>query len=158
MKRLIIFVLVILFIGCWGIQANETKNQEKEGGRMKLKPEGGIGGIAFYKTQKLEELKDFYINQVGATMWMDQGDCAILRYGDFLFGFCQREKPDLDGIITFFYEKKEDVDRAYAKFKDTALAPLRMNPNYPIYNFFARDPEGRTIEFQYFTGPIDWKF
>lgn len=150
--------MVILFIGFWGIQASETKDQKKGEGKMKLKPVGGISGIVFFKTQKLEELKDFYINQVGASMWMDQGDCAILRYGDFLFGFCRRDKADLDALITFFYEKKEDVDRAYAKFKDIAVSPPRMNPKYPIYNFFARDPEGRSIEFQYFTGAIDWTF
>jgi hypothetical protein len=39
----------------------------------------------------------------------------------------------------------------YAKHQETAKGPPRENPNYPIYNFFAADPEGRPIEFQVFT-------
>lgn len=117
-----------------------------------------MSGIVFFKTQKLEEMKTFYMEEVGASMWMDQGDCVILRFGNLLFGFCQREKADLDALITFFYKRKEDVDRAYEKFRDAAVSPPKMNPNYPIYNFFAVDPEGRSIEFQYFTGSIDWEF
>ena len=91
-------------------------------------------------------------------MWMDQKDCVILRFGNMLIGFCQRDKADLDALITFFYEKKSDVDKAYEKFKSIAVGAPKMNPRYPIYNFFAKDPEGRNIEFQYFTGPIDWEF
>jgi catechol-2,3-dioxygenase len=109
-------------------------------GAVTKKWEGGMSGIVFFNTQKLKQLKEFYINKIGCTMWMDQDDCVILRFGNMLIGFCQRDKADLDALITFFYEKKSDVDR------------------YPIYNFFAKDPEGRNIEFQYFTGPIDWDF
>jgi hypothetical protein len=46
----------------------------------------------------------------------------------------------------------------YEKFLDEALDAPRDNPRYPIYNFFARDPEGRLIEFQVFTGEVDWSF
>jgi hypothetical protein len=149
-------LVLIPMTGFWSTQTCEAKDMQKE--NVKAKKEGGMSGIVFFKTKKLEELKKFYIEEVGASMWMDQGDCVILRFGTFLFGFCQRDKADLDALITFFYEKKEAVDRAYEKFKETAVSPPKMNPNYPIYNFFARDPEGRTIEFQYFTGPIDWTF
>ncbi len=117
-----------------------------------------MSGIVFFKTRKLETLKEFYLQRVGAKLWMDQRDCVILRFGNMLFGFCQREKADLDTLITFFYPTKGEVDLAYREFQSTAVAPPEMNPNYPIYNFFARDPEGRMIEFQYFTCPIDWEF
>lgn len=120
--------------------------------------EGGVSGIVFFNTKQLEKLKAFYIDDIGCTMWMDQKDCIILKFGNMLIGFCQREKADMDGLITFFYEKKSEVDNAYEKFKSIAQGPPKQNPRYPIYNFFAKDPEGRSIEFQYFTGPIDWDF
>jgi hypothetical protein len=40
----------------------------------------------------------------------------------------------------------------YRAFEEEAIDPPCDNPRYPIYNFFARDPEGRVIEFQVFTG------
>ena len=40
-------------------------------------------------------------------------------------------------------------------FGAEALDVPKDNPRYPIYNFFARDPEGRLIEFQMFTGEVD---
>ncbi|MCP5108097.1 MAG: VOC family protein [bacterium] len=158
MKKRFFIILTVVLIGFGGLWADGGSEPQKGGWNMALKTTGGTDGLVFFKTQKLEALKDFYINEVGASMWMDQKSCVILRYGNFLFGFCQRDEADLDALITFFYEKKEDVDSAYKKFKDIATAPPRMNPNYPIYNFFAKDPEGRNIEFQYFTGLIDWQF
>jgi hypothetical protein len=46
----------------------------------------------------------------------------------------------------------------YDRFQDRALDHPRDNSRYPIYNFFARDPEERLIEFQVFTGEVDWSF
>ena len=115
-------------------------------------------GIVFFKTQKLAELKDFYMKQVGCELWLEQGDCMILRSGNMLFGFCQRERADLQGMITFFYDSKERVDKAYKQFHSAALAPPKMNEKYRIYHFFARDPEDRMIEFQFFCDEINWNF
>jgi len=113
-----------------------------------------MSGIIFFNTEKLDELKRFYINEIGCSLWMDQGDCVILQHDNFLLGFCQRETADTQGCITFFYKSKEAVDRKYKAFMRLAKSPPVMNPNYPIYNFFASDPEGRTVEFQYFTGAV----
>ena len=109
-----------------------------------------MSGIVFFKTRKLEEIRSFYINEVGCTMWMDQGDCIILQHDNFLIGFCQRDRVDTQGMITFYYESKEDVDRMYEIFSHTADGSPRDNEKYPIYHFFARDPENRILEFQYF--------
>lgn len=109
-----------------------------------------MSGIVFFGTQKLKELKKFYLDQVGCELWLDQRDCLIFRHGNFLLGFCQREQVEKQGIITFFYEKKEEVDRFYEKFKEVAISPPVMNKKYGIYQFFAPDPEGRKLEFQYF--------
>ena len=109
-----------------------------------------MSGIVFFKTNKLKELKKFYTEKVECKIWMDQGDCIIFQNGNFLFGFCQRDEIDNCGIITFYYETRNEVNRFYEKFKDTAIAPPAENKKYPIYHFFTYDPEDRMLEFQHF--------
>lgn len=116
-------------------------------------------GVVFFKTERLEDLTRFYTDRVGTELWMDQEDCRIFRHGQFLFGFCQRETAETCGVLTFVYRGREGVDRMYDLFRDEALEAPRDNPRYPIYNFFARDPEGRLIEFQFFSGDdVDWSY
>jgi hypothetical protein len=117
--------------------------------------EDPMTGVVFFNTQMLENLTEFYTQRIGAELWMDQTDCRIFRHGQFLFGFCQREESESCGILTFVYPDRNGVERMYEKFQDEALDAPRDNPRYPIYNFFARDPEGRMIEFQMFTGEVD---
>jgi len=109
-----------------------------------------MSGIIFFKTMHLDDIKAFYVERIGCTLWMDQGDCIILQHDNLLIGFCQREDVDKQGMITFYYETKEHVDRMYQIFSSTADGLPRDNPKYPIYHFFARDPENRILEFQYF--------
>jgi len=109
-----------------------------------------FGGIIFFQTMIQAELKQFYMKEVGCELWLDQGGCQIFKHGNMLFGFCQREKVDDKGMITFFYSSKEEVDKMYLKFKNIAAAEPKDNPLYRIYHFYAKDPEGRNIEFQYF--------
>lgn len=67
-----------------------------------------------------------------------------------LFGFCKSDRIDKDGVLTFFYPEKTRVDSMYGKLRDIAEHQPKMNPKFNIYHFYARDPEGRSIEFQYF--------
>jgi len=113
-----------------------------------------VKGIVFFKSQMMEPLKKFYTQEVGCDVWLEQGGCVILKAGNMLFGFCQRDKADLDALITFFYDSKEEVDRMYKKFKKSAEDKPKENPKYRIYHFFAKDPEGRMIEFQHFLHPL----
>jgi hypothetical protein len=117
--------------------------------------EAQMTGVVFFNTLQLDDLTKFYTQRVGAELWMDQTDCRIFRHGQFLFGFCQREESETCGILTFVYPDRDGVDRMHEQFRAEALDPPRDNPRYPIYNFFARDPEGRLIEFQMFTGEVD---
>jgi len=148
MKRqtILIFVWILVMIFMIGSEILQSKQ------------EAGMYGIVFFKTQVLAELRDFYTKQIGCELWLEQADCLVFRSGNMLFGFCQRDKSDSEGLLTFFYDRKERVDRAYEQFKASALSPPRMNEKYRIYHFFARDPEERMIEFQYFTDEIDWTF
>ena len=115
-------------------------------------------GIIFIKTTKLEEVKQFYIERVGCELWLDQGNCAILKYGNILVGFCENQKADLDALVTFFYENKEHVDEMYKGLESISASPPKENTKYRIYHFYARDPEGRSVEFQSFLHPIEWDF
>lgn len=109
-----------------------------------------LGGIVFFQTKMQAELSKFYTEKVGCKLWMDQGGCHIFQHGNMLFGLCQREVADTLGMITFFYSSRESVDEMYEKFKDLAVEKPKDNETYRIYHFYAKDPEGRNIEFQYF--------
>ncbi|MBS3825521.1 VOC family protein [Candidatus Bipolaricaulota bacterium] len=111
-----------------------------------------MSGIVFFGTNDLSRLKKFYTKRIGARIWKDQGDCIIFRKGDFCFAFCERGgKPETCGIITFIFDGREPVDKIYHRLVDIAEGePESRVPNYNIYQFFGKDPEGRTLEFQCF--------
>jgi len=113
-----------------------------------------MSGIIFFKTQTLDTLKDFYKGRIGCDLWLDQGGCVIFRHGNLLLGFCQGDRAETQGVITFFYPDRKGVDSMFSGFEDSADGPPRRNETYRIYQFFARDPEGRTLEFQSFEHPL----
>jgi hypothetical protein len=146
MTKHVLLTLGLLLCGVLGIQGE------------KFTPRGNASGIVFFSTRMLPEIKRFYQEEIGCRLWLDQGGCAIFRYGNLLIGFCQGREAEVEGMITFFFEDRDDVDSAYARFKDIATGPPRENPRYRIYQFFAKDPEGRSLEFQYFLHPLEWDF
>jgi hypothetical protein len=83
-------------------------------------------------------------------VWLKQKGCTILNHGNLLLGFCQKDVCETDGVITFFYETSDDVDRRYIELQDIASTAPEENGPYNIYQFFATDTEGRTLEFQSF--------
>lgn len=113
-----------------------------------------MSGIIFFKTRDINKIKDFYTKRVGMDVWLEQADCVILKHGNLLLGFCQREELDNQGIITFFYENTDQVYNMYKKFRLEALAEPIVNEKYNIYHFFIKDPEGRLVEFQTFLNPV----
>ncbi|MBD3168312.1 MAG: nitroreductase [candidate division Zixibacteria bacterium] len=109
-----------------------------------------MNGVIFFQTKKYEEIREFYVSGIGCELWLEQAECFILKSGNQLIGFCDRDSADTNGVITFFFDTKDEVDDMYRKFKSTATSEPADNAKYHIYNFFAKDPEGRNIEFQYF--------
>ena len=108
-----------------------------------------MDGIVFFGTRQHDEVAAFY-RDLGATVWREQPDCTILQAGEFRFGFCARDEADTEGIITFVFDDRAGVDDAYERVEDRADDPPRFNDTYDIYQCFASDPEGRTVEFQTF--------
>ncbi|MFX1286503.1 MAG: VOC family protein [Promethearchaeota archaeon] len=118
-----------------------------------------MAGIVFLKTKDLEKIKDFYMKKIGATVWIDQKDCVIFRHDNFLIGFCQREGVmDTGWLLTFFYQTTTEVDEIYERIKDFAATKPVKNEKYRIYQFFAKDIEGRDLEFQSFLHEIDFNW
>ncbi|MGB9719855.1 MAG: VOC family protein [bacterium] len=113
-----------------------------------------MSGIIFFKTRNLNSIRVFYTQMVEMDIWLEQSDCVILKHGNLLLGFCQREEVDTQGIITFFYENTDQVYNMYKKFRLEALAEPVVNEKYNIYHFFVKDPEGRLVEFQTFLNPV----
>ena len=108
-----------------------------------------MDGIVFFRTERHDEVVAFY-RDLDASVWREQPDCTILEAGSFRFGFCDREDADTEGIVTFVYEDRTGVDEVYERLRDRADDEPRFNETYDIYQFFAADPEGRTVEFQTF--------
>jgi len=109
-----------------------------------------MSGLVFLSTQALEGIVGFYTSRLGMEVWLRQEDCVILRHGNLMLGFCQRAKADSCGIITFYFDSKDEVDARYDDLRDLADGTPRENPKYRIYHFFLRDPEGRQLEMQKF--------
>ncbi|MFC7079679.1 VOC family protein [Halorussus caseinilyticus] len=114
-----------------------------------------MSAITFFATTDLERIVGFYAETVGADVWLEQTDCTILKYDNQLLGFCERETADTEGIVTFVYPDREGVDAMYETVADHARDEPHENETYDIYQFFAEDPDGRTVEFQTFLHPTD---
>jgi len=115
--------------------------------------------ITFLYTRDLAATAAFYEETLGLSLVLDQGSCRIYRVsGDAFVGFCQRvEAPEQPtGIIFTLVTADVDGWYAYLQAKGVLLekAPL-VNPQYNIYHFFLRDPNGYLIEIQRFLDP-DW--
>ena len=109
-----------------------------------------MAGIVFLKTKNLARILAFYTGPVGMSVWLEQPEITILRHENLLIGFQQDSAPDTGGLITFFFPHKGDVDAMFEALGSVALEPPRINERYRIYQFFARDPDGRMVEFQQF--------
>ena len=109
-----------------------------------------MAGLVFFGTANLDATVGFYTKRLGMKVWLEQEGCTLLEHGNFLLGFCKRKEPQVEGVITLFYEKKESVDEMYSQLKDISTSSPITNKRYNIYQFYAKDPEGRTLEFQTF--------
>ena len=76
MKRIVsaFFVIILVLLPAAGSCAANVMGPETAVGPQKQQQEGGVSGIVFFKTRKLQELKAFYMEQIGCRLWMDQGD------------------------------------------------------------------------------------
>ena len=114
-----------------------------------------MSAITFFATTDLDRIVEFYVEEIGATVWLEQPDCTILKYDNQLLGFCEREEADTEGVITFVSADRDGVDELYEQLADRARDEPQENETYDIYQFFADDPDGRAVEVQTFLHPTD---
>ena len=118
------------------------------------------GGLIFLKTPQKSMIVEWYQTMIGMEIWLEQPNITVLCFGNLLIGFhydAKIDKPEGDGMYTFVYPTKEEVDIMYQKFIDNNIhvdGPPRINKTYQIYQFFATDPENRKLEFQAFLHPL----
>ncbi|WP_267639413.1 VOC family protein [Haloarchaeobius amylolyticus] len=114
-----------------------------------------MSGIVFFRSTNYERVARFYCEQVGASVWLEQSACTICKYDNMLFGFCDAEETETGGILTFVTEDRQGVDEFYDRLEDRARDEPSVTEAFDIYNFFAEDPDGRTMEFQTFLHETD---
>jgi len=114
-----------------------------------------MSGVVFFASEDRERTVTFYVDRLDATVWLEQPDCTILQYDNMLFGFCERESADTDGTVTFVTDDRAGVDALHERLADRARGDPVENERYDIYQFFADDPEGRTVEVQTFLHETD---
>jgi len=120
---------------------------------------GFDAAITFCYTEDLIETARFYEEVLGLELAVDQHRCRIYRVTESAFiGFCSRpEAPRPEGVVLTFVT--DDVDGWYERLSAAGVqfekAPC-PNPDYRIYNAFARDPNGYLIEIQRFDDP-NWR-
>lgn len=134
------------------IRMSSNRVQDETVGQM-------LGGLVFLKTQMRIDLVEFYTQKLGMKLWLEQPNISILAHGNMILGFHQPEgsgfTPDIQGMYTFVYPSRREVDNMHEILKELADGPPRDNDRYRIYQFFAKDPEGRALEFQAFLHPLD---
>lgn len=116
-----------------------------------------MGGIVFVQTADREAARKFYVEGVGMEPWIEQPGISILRHGNMLVGFQDADSLEAcatGALLTFVLSSRGEVDRMHDSIRDQAEGPPRENARYRIYNFYARDPDGRRIEFQAFLHPL----
>ncbi|AGN02433.1 glyoxalase/bleomycin resistance protein/dioxygenase [Salinarchaeum sp. Harcht-Bsk1] len=113
-----------------------------------------MSGIVFFRTERRSEVTAFYTDRLGFDRWLEQdGGCTILQYDNLLVGFCDSDSTDTEGIVTVVLEDEAAVDDLYRELSDIAHDPPEANDEFEIYQFFADDPDGRTVEVQTFRNP-----
>jgi catechol-2,3-dioxygenase len=115
-----------------------------------------MSGIVFFKTRNLPLMREFYHHKLGMKLWLDQRKCLIFSYREMLIGFCQQKQQSLQNHH-FALQFSARVNHVYERQRDIATTEPKLNSAFKIYHFWAKDPEGRDLEFQYFLRPKERK-
>ncbi len=114
--------------------------------------------ITFLPVNDLNVTHEFYHGVLELPLVLDQGACRIYRVSaGGCVGFCRRDDVTVaDGVIVTLVTA--EVDRWYRRLVALGVetdGPPRDNPDYKIYHFYTRDPDGWAVEVQRFHEP-DW--
>lgn len=118
--------------------------------------------ITFLYTPDLAQTARFYEDIIGLELGLDQGTCRIYQVTqNGYLGLCQQAAavPPVESnartvILTIV---TTHVDEWYQFLIEKDVQPEHapaINPDYDIYHFFLRDPNGHLLEFQQFLHPF----
>lgn len=119
--------------------------------------------ITFLYTHDLAQTAHFYEEIIGLRLKLDQGTCRIYQVSqDGYLGFCERahstpaiSATDAPPVILTIVTADVDQWHLYLKERDIhSEKPPATNPDYEIYHFFLRDPNGYVLEVQQFLQPF----
>lgn len=114
--------------------------------------------ITFLHAADLAKTADFYERILALPLARDQGTCRIYKISaNGHLGFCAHlEPPWPGGVIATLVTVEVDAwhERLKAQGVDIVKPPAH-NPQYAIYHFFFRDPNGYLLEIQRFDAPLD---
>lgn len=111
--------------------------------------------ITFLSVTDLDASSRFYTEGLGLEMVLDQQRCRIFRSAATSYiGICDLRTPDPgSSIVTLVTEDVDGVHDRLVSIGATIDVPPRANPDFQIYQLFARDPDGYVIEAQRFDDP-----
>lgn len=112
--------------------------------------------ITFLYSADLERSAAFYGDAMGLPLVLVQpAGCRIYRVAKHSYiGLCAArpdKQPGGDGVVLCLVD--QDVDGWHARLSAAGAAcdgPPRLNPDYGIYHFYFRDPDGYLLEVQRF--------
>jgi len=113
--------------------------------------------IIFIYVRNLKKSSAFYEGIMGFPLVLDQGGCRIIQTaeGGYL-GYCDRGGRSLEekSLILTLVTTRVDDWYAYLQEKEVEIfEPPKINPEYDIYHFFLKDPDGYLVEIQQFLDP-----
>ncbi|MEF8937869.1 VOC family protein [Halobacteriaceae bacterium SHR40] len=110
-----------------------------------------MAGIVFFRTDSRTDVCAFYTERLDFEEWLEQdGGCTILERDNLLLGFCDGDTTETEGIVTVVVDDRDAVDTLFEELEDVAADEPHENEAFDIYQFFATDPDGRTVEIQTF--------
>lgn len=114
-------------------------------------------GITFLKVADLERSHQFYCDDMGLPLTLDQGECRIYHLGGNAYlGICERDTTEPSNVIVTLVT--DDVAGWHQRLVAAGVevdGPPRDNEDFRIHQFFATDPDGHVIEVQRFWDE-DW--
>ncbi len=111
--------------------------------------------ITFLYTREMSQSAPFYEDVLGLRLALDQGGCRIYHVvGTKAYvGICERETAPEPPHGVIFTIVTPDVDGWYERITSHSVqteSPPKDHPDYKIYHFFVKDPNGYLIEVQRF--------
>ena len=109
--------------------------------------------VCFYACSDLKKTAAFY-QSLGLKLAQKEEGCYIYDCGQGCLGFLEKADFLLPNYscISFTLKSMVEVDKKYQQLQNlyNCTKPA-YHPNYPVYSFFLKDPDGYQVEFQYLT-------